>query len=109
MLQNAYFLSKIGADTAEKERTFANLGLFGALLQPPAKKRKNIGNYPTGRSKDARVPASRQDTSRPNQYAFRGIYPLLDQATRIKIEIVHVSENFFWGERETRRRKGTTE
>ena len=36
MLQNAYFLAKIGADTAENERNFAeNL--------------PKIGNYPTGR------------------------------------------------------------
>ena len=35
MLQNAYFLAKIGADTAENERNFAeNLA--------------KIGNYPTG-------------------------------------------------------------
>ena len=35
MLQNAYFLAKIGADTAENERNFAeNL--------------PKIGNYPTG-------------------------------------------------------------
>ena len=35
MLQNAYFLAKIGADTAENERHFAeNL--------------PKIGNYPTG-------------------------------------------------------------
>ena len=35
MLQNAYLLAKIGADTAENERSFAeNL--------------PNIGNYPTG-------------------------------------------------------------
>ena len=35
MLQNAYFLAKIGADTAENERKFAeNL--------------PKIGNYPTG-------------------------------------------------------------
>ena len=37
MLQNAYFLAKIGADTAENERSFAeNL--------------PKIGNYPTGRA-----------------------------------------------------------
>ena len=35
MLQNAYFLAKIGADTAENERHFAE------ILQ-------KIGNYPTG-------------------------------------------------------------
>ena len=37
MLQNAYLLAKIGADTAENERNFAkNLPKFG--------------NYPTGRA-----------------------------------------------------------
>ena len=35
MLQNAYFLAKIGADTAENERKFA-------------KNWPKIGNYPTG-------------------------------------------------------------
>ena len=35
MLQNAYFLAKIGADTAENEQHFAEI-----LLRP--------GNYPTG-------------------------------------------------------------
>ena len=35
MLQNAYFLAKIGADTAENEQHFAEI-----LLK--------IGNYPTG-------------------------------------------------------------
>ena len=40
MLQNAYFLAKIGADTAENEQHFAeNL--------------PKIGNYPTGPSKAA--------------------------------------------------------
>ena len=37
MLQNAYFLAKIGADTAENERTFAENS-------------PTIGNYPTGAS-----------------------------------------------------------
>ena len=36
MLQNAYFLAKIGADTAENERHFAEI-------------LPKIGNYPTGR------------------------------------------------------------
>ena len=36
MLQNAYFLSKIGADTAENEQHFAEI-------------LPKIGNYPTGR------------------------------------------------------------
>ena len=35
MLQNAYFLAKIGADTAENDQNFA-------------KNLPNIGNYPTG-------------------------------------------------------------
>ena len=35
MLQNAYLLAKIGADTAENERNFAEI-------------LPNIGNYPTG-------------------------------------------------------------
>ena len=35
MLQNAYFLAKIGADTAESERNFAEM-------------LPKIGNYPTG-------------------------------------------------------------
>ena len=35
MLQNAYFLAKIGADTAENERNFAEI-------------LPKIGNYPTG-------------------------------------------------------------
>ena len=36
MLQNAYFLAKIGADTAENERNFVEI-------------LPKIGNYPTGR------------------------------------------------------------
>ena len=36
MLQNAYFLAKIGADTAENEQHFAEI-------------LPKIGNYPTGR------------------------------------------------------------
>ena len=36
MLQNAYFLAKIGADTAENERIFAEI-------------LPKLGNYPTGR------------------------------------------------------------
>ena len=35
MLQNAYFLAKIGADTAENEQHFAEI-------------LSKIGNYPTG-------------------------------------------------------------
>ena len=43
MLQNAYFLAKIGADTAENEQDFAeNL--------------PKIGNYPTGPPRCARLP-----------------------------------------------------
>ena len=41
MLQNAYFFAKIGADTAENERNFAE-------LLPKA------GNYPTGRRRCTR-------------------------------------------------------
>ena len=37
MLQNAYLLAKIGADTAENEQHFAEI-------------LPKIGNYPTGRS-----------------------------------------------------------
>ena len=37
MLQNAYFLAKIGADTAENEQHFAEI-------------LPKIGNYPTGRA-----------------------------------------------------------
>ena len=40
MLQNAYLLAKIGADTAENERHFAE-------------KLPKIGNYTTGRIQDA--------------------------------------------------------
>ena len=49
MLQNAYFLAKIGADTAENEQRFAE-----NLLK--------IGNYPTAscpRGRSARGPAVR--------------------------------------------------
>ena len=41
MLQNAYFLAKIGADTAENEQHFAEI-------------LPKIGNYPTGPSRTAR-------------------------------------------------------
>ena len=46
MLQNAYFLAKIGADTAENERHFAEI-------------LPKTGNYPTGppgRARPGRVP-----------------------------------------------------
>ena len=33
MLQNAYFLAKIGADTAENEQHFAEIGWFGLELE----------------------------------------------------------------------------
>ena len=43
MLQNAYFLAKIGADTAENEQHFAEI-------------LPETGNYPTGpRHQDSRV------------------------------------------------------
>ena len=41
MLQNAYLLAKIGADTAENEQHFAEI-------------LPKIGNYPTGRWLDGR-------------------------------------------------------
>ena len=40
MLQNAYLLAKIGADTAENERTFAEI-------------LPKFGNYPTGKVRGA--------------------------------------------------------
>ena len=43
MLQNAYFLAKIGADTAENEQHFAEI-------------LPKLGNYPTGRMR--RTPPS---------------------------------------------------
>ena len=42
MLQNAYLLAKIGADTAENERNFAEI-------------LPKIGNYPTGPKSDRRA------------------------------------------------------
>ena len=42
MLQNAYFLAKIGADTAENEQHFAEI-------------LSKTGNYPTGHCDDARA------------------------------------------------------
>ena len=47
MLQNAYFLAKIGADTAENEQHFAEI-------------LPKIGNYPT----NAHIPAAVQTTAR---------------------------------------------
>ena len=47
MLQNAYLLAKIGADTAENEQHFAEI-------------LPKIGNYPTGRRRRARPPAGRE-------------------------------------------------
>ena len=46
MLQNAYFLAKIGADTAENEQHFAEF-------------LPKIGNYPTGRRREIRPPDAR--------------------------------------------------
>ena len=51
MLQNAYFLAKIGADTAENEQHFAE------ILPKP-------GNYPTGRGRGGgalRLPGEEDD------------------------------------------------
>ena len=50
MLQNAYFLAKIGADTAENEQHFAEI-------------LPKIGNYPTGPSGS---PPSRGRPNNPN-------------------------------------------
>ena len=46
MLQNAYFLAKIGADTAENEQHFAEI-------------LPKIGNYPTGPNASERREAPR--------------------------------------------------
>ena len=46
VLQNAYFLAKIGADTAENEQHFAEI-------------LPKIGNYPSGRSTSPRGPQGR--------------------------------------------------
>ena len=56
MLQNAYFLAKIGADTAENERKFAEI-------------LPNIGNYPTGppgRRDEAVAKLQRPDATQGN-------------------------------------------
>ena len=51
MLQNAYLFAKIGADTAENERNFAeNL--------------QKIGNYPTGPKRVPLLPPLARDPSR---------------------------------------------
>ena len=47
MLQNAYFLAKIGADTAENEQHFAEI-------------LPKIGSYRTGRSRPADVLGARR-------------------------------------------------
>ena len=50
MLQNAYLLAKIGADTAENERNFAeNLPNFATTLRV---------HYPTGRGAASRAPCA---------------------------------------------------
>ena len=46
MLQKAYLLAKIGADTAENERNFANIW-------------PKIGNYPMGRLEGPARPSAR--------------------------------------------------
>ena len=51
MLQNAYFLTKIGADTAENE-------------QHVAQNLPKIGNYPTGRAAGADATATARGTAR---------------------------------------------
>ena len=48
MLQNAYFLAKIGADTAENEQHFAEI-------------LPKIGNYPTGPLGTELVPEARDE------------------------------------------------
>ena len=63
MLQNGYFLAKIGADTAENEQHFAeNL--------------PKTGNYPTG--PDGRRRAARAGPALPalpaSECAYRGVY-----------------------------------
>ena len=56
MLQNAYFLAKIGADTAENERNFAEI-------------LPKIGNYPTRRAAVALpTPSLRTSGVRPSTY-----------------------------------------
>ena len=51
MLQNAYLLAKIGADTAENERNFADI-------------LPKIGNYPTGKPGGRKRPARRRGSRR---------------------------------------------
>ena len=46
MLKNAYLLAKIGADTAENERNFAeNLPKFGKFCENLQKKSKIFSNF----------------------------------------------------------------
>ena len=52
MLQNAYLLAKIGADTAENERNFAEI-------------LPKIGNYPTGRLRRGRLRRRPHDRAAP--------------------------------------------
>ena len=57
MLQNAYLIAKIGADTAENERNFAeNL--------------PKIGNYPTGPRRDGRDVGAIQRQMKDNAMGF---------------------------------------
>ena len=68
MLQNAYLLAKIGADTAENEQDFAEI-------------LPKIGNYPTGRyptspasprhGRERRVAKFRQNVARFRLYRHR--------------------------------------
>ena len=51
MLQNAYFLAKIGADTAENEQHFAEI-------------LPKTGNYPTGPPRRAPEPRARRSRRR---------------------------------------------
>ena len=68
MLQNAYFLAKIGADTAENEQHFAEI-------------LPKTGNYPTGppgrprreRRDEGRVLRRRPGAQRPARRGGRGL------------------------------------
>ena len=58
MLQNAYLLAKIGADTAENERNFAEI-------------LPKIGNYPTG------LPAPRDPGQHADEHPDSGTWKRL--------------------------------
>ena len=72
MLQNAYFLAKIGADTAENERHFAE-------------SLPKIGNYPTG---PPRVPGPRPraERSRGVPHARGGVRACWELGNRNEID-----------------------